>query len=31
VEDTFKINLNEIACESVDWIKLIQDRLLWTW
>jgi hypothetical protein len=28
-QDNIKLDLKEIGCEVVEWIKLIQDRVVW--
>jgi len=28
-EDNIKMNLQEVGCEGMDWIKLVQDRDRW--
>jgi hypothetical protein len=28
-EDNTKVDVREMGCEGVDWIKLIQDRVQW--
>jgi CRISPR/Cas system-associated protein Cas7 (RAMP superfamily) len=29
LEDNIKMDLQEVGCEGIDWIKLVQDRDRW--